>query len=269
MSFLRLSALFCSAAACLTSEAFAQAGDSPGIDREAMRRQTTMAVGVAAVVNDEPYAGIDATVLPVPFFLYNKGDITIAGPNLTWRFAKLSGTQLSAEGRYRFQNLDPDDSDALDGMDDRDGTYELGLRAMHRIGKLRLEAMGFADVANQHDGYELTGRLGYELGDGLRYSLRPQGGVRLQSQNLINHYYGVRADEALASRPFTFLDEDAVVPFVGAQGYMRVSRRIQLQGRANLDFLPDTITNSPIVEDDHRFSLFVGFNYLLKGPGLR
>jgi outer membrane protein len=260
-------------AACLpvilNTEAFAQAGDSPGIDREAMRKQTTLAVGLAAVVNNEPYVGIDPTVLPVPFFLFNRNKLTVAGPNVTYRFARLGETQLSLEGRYRFQNLDPDDSDALEGMAERDGTYEVGARALRRFGKWRLEGMGYGDVAGQHDGFELTGRVGYELGDGMRYSFRPQAGVRYQSQNLLNHYYGVRADEARTERSFTFIDDGAAVPFVGAQGYMRVGRRWQVQGRANLDALPDTITDSPIVDQDTRFSLFVGANYLLKGPGVR
>jgi len=247
---------------------------------ERYKKMTILSVGPALVLNKEPYAGFndgDPRRLVVPFFAYNKNNLTVAGPNISYRFWRPAGVQLSAETRYRFQNYDEDDSPFLEGMDSRDGTLEVGLQAQKRWNRLRVQGRGFVDVAGQHDGYELTARATFEVSDGRALSLRPAIGVSYQSENITTHYFGVRQNEArqgidvgngeLFDR-MAYAPEGAIVPNVGAEFRVRMSRRIQLGGQVRSDFFPDEITDSPIVDSDTRFSAFMGLSYLLSGPGV-
>jgi outer membrane protein len=247
---------------------------------ELYKKMTIFSVGAAVAINDEPYEdfnGGSPNILAVPFYVYNKNNLTLAGPNISYRFWKPAGIQLSAEGKYRFQNYDASDSDYLAGMDGRNGTFELGLRAGKRIGRLRLRVDGMFDVAGQHDGHELQAFANVELGNGRMISFRPMGGVSYLSENFTNYYYGVRAEEAraelltedgLVARPF-YQPDGTLVPFAGAEARIRISRRIQLNGQVKTAFLPEEITDSAIVGANNRTSAFIGLSYSLSGPGVK
>ncbi|GGY39811.1 MipA/OmpV family protein [Parvularcula lutaonensis] len=249
---------------------------------EQYKKMTIFQLGAAVAVNNEPYRnfnGGDPNKLVVPFYVYNKNNLTLAGPNISYRFWRPLDVQISAEGKYRFQNYEEDDSPFLEGMGDRNGTFEVGLKAQKRYNRLRLQAEGFVDAAGQHDGYELTARATLEVGNGRMISFRPLVGVSYQSENLIQYYYGITNAEARVNqavgdgtfmdRPAYFADGGAVTPFAGAQVRVRLSRRLAFQGQVKSAFLPDGITDSAIVEKDNRTSAFFGLSYALSGPGVK
>lgn len=248
---------------------------------ELYKKMTIFQVGAAVAINNEPYVGFNddkPNILAVPFYVYNKNNLTLAGPNISYRFWRPLDVQLSGEVKYRFQNYDEDDSPFLEGMGDRNGTLEVGLKAQKRFDRLRLQAEGFVDAANQHDGYELTARATYEIANGRMLSFRPTVGVSYQSENVIQYYYGVNFAEARTNvavgdgtfmdRPAYFADGGAVTPFAGAQIRLRLSRRLSLQGQLKSAFLASEIEDSPIVEKSARNSAFVGLSYGLSGPGI-
>ncbi|NNU16396.1 MipA/OmpV family protein [Parvularcula sp. ZS-1/3] len=247
---------------------------------ERYKKMTIFQIGLAVAVNDEPYVNFnDGTpnILAVPFYVYNKNNLTLAGPNISYRFWKPGGVQLSAEAKYRFQNYDEDDSPFLEGMGDRNGTFEVGMKAQKRVDRLRLQANGFVDVAGQHDGYELQALATLEVGNGRMISFRPLMGIAYQSENVLQYYYGVTAEEArtgLAVGDGTFMDRPeysagpGFTPFAGAEFRIRLSRRLALSGQLKNNFLGDEIVDSPIVESGNRASAFVGLSYGLSGPGI-
>ena len=237
---------------------------------ERYKDMTIFAVGGSLAVNVEPYRGLDdeVQIIPVPFFIFNKGNVTVAGPNISYRFAKpTKTTTVSFETRYRFQGYDASDSDFLTGMDDRDGTFEVGGRLVHRIGRLRIQLQAMSDVSGTHDGYEAEARATLEVSNGRMISLRPLGGMRFQSSNFVDYYFGVEADEVTPERRF-YDGDRTIVPFVGANMRMRMTRRIQLNVSFTMNLLPDDITNSPIVDQDRRIGAFVGLSYMFAGPGV-
>jgi outer membrane protein len=276
MSMRTLAGLLC--AWCLTSTSLAQTPE----EIEQYKKMTIFQIGVATAINDEPYRGFnggDPNVLVVPFYVFNKNNLTLAGPNISYRFWRPLDVQLSAEGNYRFQNYDEDDSPFLEGMGDRNGTFELGLKAQKRIDRLRLQGIAMTDVAGQHDGYDLELRGTFEIGNGRMISFRPTAAVTYQSQNLTHYYYGVNPGEAafalrvsegsdeLMDRP-AFRGQSAFIPSAGAEVRIRLSRWLALSGQVKTAFLPDEITNSPIVENSARTSAFFGLSYGLSGPGI-
>jgi outer membrane protein len=262
------------AAACTLTSASAQTPE----EIERYKKMTIFQVGVATAINNEPYRGTDANILAIPFYVYNKNNLTLAGPNVSYRFWRPLDVQLSAEGRYRFQNYDEDDSPFLEGMGNRNGTFEVGIKAQKRIDRLRLQAQALTDVAGQHDGHELQLQATFEVGNGRMISFRPTAGVNYLSQNLTHYYYGVNPGEArmaldtgggeLMDR-IAFRGDSAFVPFSGAEVRIRLSRRLALSGQVKASFLPEEVTDSPIVGNSTRTSAFIGLSYGLSGPGIK
>jgi outer membrane protein len=246
---------------------------------EQYKKMTIFQVGIATAINNEPYRGTGSldNVLPVPFYVYNKNNLTLAGPNISYRFWRPLDVQLSGEGRYRFQNYDEDDSPFLEGLGDRNGTFEVGIKAQKRIDRLRLQSRFLIDVAGQHDGYEWQNQATFEIGNGRMISFRPTVGVTYQSQNLNHFYYGVNPGEVrlgLDTGEDSFMDRTAFrgtgtfVPQAGAEVRIRLSRRFSLSGQTKASFLPDDIADSPIVADSARTSAFIALSYGLSGPGI-
>ncbi|MEM9284349.1 MAG: MipA/OmpV family protein [Pseudomonadota bacterium] len=256
--------------AAMAAALFGTAAAQTQEEIERYKDMTIFAVGGSLAINVEPYRGLDEEVqiIPVPFFIFNKGNLTVAGPNISYRFYKpTKTTTVSFESRYRFQGYDASDSDFLAGMDDRDGTFEVGGRLVHRMGRLRIQLQAMSDVSGTHDGFEAEARATLEVSNGRMISLRPLGGVRFQSANFVDYYFGVENDEVTPERRF-YDGDRTLVPFVGANARVRLTRRIQLNGSATMNLLPDDITNSPIVEKDRRIGAFMGISYLFSGPGV-
>ncbi|MCQ8185752.1 MipA/OmpV family protein [Parvularcula maris] len=264
----------------MAASSFALASAQTPEEIEQYKKMTIFQVGLATAINNEPYRGLDdsPTILPVPFYVYNKNNLTLAGPNVSYRFWRPLDVQLSAEGRYRFQNYDEDDSPFLEGLGNRNGTFEVGIKGQKRINRLRLQAQAMTDVAGQHDGHELQAQATFEVGNGRMISFRPTGGVNYLSQNVVHYYYGVNPGEARLNLPTgegdfmdrtAFRGESAFVPFTGAEVRIRLSRRFALSGQVKASFLPEEITDSPIVGSSTRTSAFIGLSYGLSGPGIK
>lgn len=244
-------------------------------------KPTILQVGGAVAINAEPYRGFDSgdtNIFPVPFILYRKGDLTVAGPQVSYALWTPYRTQISGAARYRFQNYDDADSPFLAGMGSRTGTVEIGVQARRAFGKFALSADGFLDIAGNHDGHELTANLAYNWQPTRKLTVSPSVGFAYQSENLIQYYFGVSPDDARLAQPVgngTFRDRNAYVldqgtinPQVGLQVRWQFKPRWTLFTTAQTAFLSDDITDSPIVEADVRSSALFGVSYTLKAPGL-
>lgn len=88
---------------------------------------------------------------------------------------------------------------SLTGMASRDSGIDLGLayRVRQSWGTLRAELV--RDVGSASHGYEARLGYGYEWRSG-PWSLQPDVTVSRRDARLNNYYYGVRANEATASR---------------------------------------------------------------------
>jgi outer membrane protein len=155
---------------------------------------------------------------------------------------------------------DADDSDALEGMANRDWTLEVGLATVVEGGWGSLALSATTDVLGEHDGQEV--RLTYSIPLGsVRFQVQPAAGIAWYSENLADHYFGVRPGEARAGRP-AYAVESATNVFVEVRVLMPLSRRWALVLSGGVEWLDDAITASPIVEDNTRFGMFAGASYM-------
>ena len=230
--------------------------------------------GVGAIT--QPYVGADdVQYIPEPLIIYQRDRFEFIGRTVGWQLFAQDGFDLTAIGEWRFFGHDAgDDSPFLAGMDKRKGTGELGLRAAYDTERFGASLTGKADALSRHGGYEIQARMSYELSTWRPLSVRPNGGIRYQSDSLTDYYFGVDPEEALgvacvsigpdcplAIRPAYEVD-DAITPFVGVTARQSVSPKWAVVGGFDLNFLPDTVTESPIVRDDTQLFAFAGLIYV-------
>lgn len=245
--------------------------------------------GIGVGITTQPYAAADneTRFVPIPLISYQSERFEFVGKTLEAQLYETSGLPLnlafSTVADWRFQSYDADDSPQLTGMDDRDGTLEVGGRVKTDALGVQLSGTVLADALSRHGGYEITGQASFELSSWRPLSVRPNVGVRYQSSNLADYYYGVDPEEAaspivctavvgndcpdsvLFDRP-AYETGDALLPFVGVTARQALSRKVIVVGSVSYEFFPDEIADSPIVEDSGRLFSFVGIAYAFGAP---
>lgn len=251
----------------LSFNAFAQAGGAE--DGPPEGGPPRWSVGVAAVVNDSPYAGEGTRVMPIPLVSYQGERFYFRGITAGWRLAGNDAFELNAIGKFRFDGFEVDDLGraelARNGVDyrlleDRDKGFDLGLgmKWTGAVGELEMELL--ADATGTSEGQEATLQYGYpiELGEGM---LTPNVGVTWQSKDMANYYYGT-LDEEVARGVVDYKPGAVTIPHVGVQYFRPIGEKWSVMAFAKYSRLPDEIADSPFMEPDTdgSASMFIGFS---------
>lgn len=284
---MRIAMIAAIAATLPVATATAQDGVIGTIDRAVDRTVTGIAGegrfigGAGLAITSQPYAEIDNQILaiPLPLVSYQSERFEFIGKTFEAQLFELDRVAFSAVADWRFQGYDAEDSPVLEGMDDRSGTLELGVRAKTSALGVQFVGTALADTLSRHGGYELNAQASVELSKWRPLSVRPSAGVRYQSGSLADYYFGVDPEEARTvscvdspdpacfalDRP-AFETGSAVVPYIGVSARQALSRKLVLVGGIQYDFLPSAITDSPIVDDEFQIFSFIGLAYAFGAP---
>jgi len=219
--------------------------------------------GGGAVITENPYKGVGTESRGIPLFLYKVDRLSLYGPIVDYSLFENDGWRASAIAKVRFEGFDEDDSRYLNGMDDREWTFELGGALSRAFDWGRLMADFSADVLGEHEGYELDLSYGYDFNGAFKLPalmVTPSIGVNYRSSQLNDYYYGVRSSEAIAGRP-RYDAGDSTGLTTGLRLNYRLDDRWSLMGMAFLEWLGDEITDSPIVDEDYVASFLIGIMY--------
>ncbi|MBN1917946.1 MAG: MipA/OmpV family protein [Verrucomicrobia bacterium] len=217
-------------------------------------------LGAGVGVFDSPYEGTDSQLIAFPLVTHIGERFKFLMSTATYAVMSRQPWSVDLLAEIRFGGYDAGDSDALQGMDDRDMTLELGAALRHEAswGIVTLKAQ--TDVLGKHGGQELTLTYGIDLG-GEYVLILPEVGLKWKSRDLVDYYYGVETGEATAARP-AYSPGSTVDPVASLTVQMPVSRHWSLFGLVGLEWLSDEIADSPIVEDDYEITTIVGVSYL-------
>lgn len=181
---------------------------------------------------------------------------------------KLSDTekyQIEIMARSENRGLEDDDLKDFTGLTERDPSLDAGFRAgmKTRYGLLSVEATG--DISGTHNGQEVDLRFGPDFyqkaWDGKReVSVGALAGVKWQSKDVVDYYYGVSGGEATASRA-AYKGDDAIIPYVGIEAKANLSKHFSMHGNVLYKDRPDEITNSPLVNKNNDGELNLGMTY--------
>jgi len=148
------------------------------------------------------------------------------------------------------QGYDSSDSVMLQGMDDRDASFDVGLKLNTRtpIGSFVLE--GGYDVSNKHDGFEGSLMYTNEIPFGSsRLRFYPEAGVYYWSRQVSDYYFGVNLGEVQVGRSVYELDSTTNY-FLGYRMEYPLSKRWGVTHSLRSTWYDSAIKDSPIVEDD-------------------
>ena len=176
---------------------------------------------------------------------------------------------LKFELRPRFgffnQGYEADDSIQLSGMNDRDSSFNLGLKLRSRTPVGTFIVSGGYDVTGKSDGFE--GSLMYTTLLPLTSSklrLYPEIGVKYWSSKTSDYYFGVNSDETADSTGSTVRDTYDITDsttnyFIGYSAAYPLTKRWGLTHSLQKTWYDDQILNSPVVDDDKASDLSVTF----------
>lgn len=216
-------------------------------------------IGVGIAHNRPAQKGAEPELTGGPFPFFEGERLSLGFGSVSYVIADTGGILLSLEGQARFDGYDPAKSDALTGMRKRNPAMDAGfsLSSGGAWGHAELKILG--DITGTHKGYEVsaTYQLPYRSD---RWTLVRSIGLSWRSENLVDYYYGVRANEAQAGRP-SYTGRAGLNATVGLAVDYMLTDRWHAVGGADLTYLGDNIKDSPIIDKNHEASVFTALVY--------
>lgn len=240
-------------------------GEATAIDIEIYRvlgKRGLIGVGAGVITRSSPYVGSDTTVLqPIPAITYNGERLQWLGPNVRYGFLGSGPWRLAASASYRIGAYEEDDSPILAGMGDRESTLMAGLALRLELpGGIRMLLDYEYDVLDRIGGGAAKARVskGFQAG-WLR--IRPQLQVNWLSEDLANHDFGVPQGAATSERPA--YDVGSSVSYeAGFTSFIELTEDWRVVLNLSAEFLPDEVTDSPIVAEDSVIKGFAAITYV-------
>lgn len=227
----------------------------------------TLLVGGAFISQDKPYAGIRSSdkKLYAPVVRWNWNNIFIEGLYGNeaiggYTFFKRRSIEISGLGRLNTMGYDAGDSLDLIFMEDREWAFEAGIEAAWKPGKWGVRAQAFADVTSEHEGQELRTELTWASAN-LGWSAEYAVGVIWQTDDMVDHYFGVRPNEAIPGfRPAYSPGSEFSALGKGTLTY-DLLWPITLVLHGEWRWFGDDIDDSPIVSSRGQWTLGGGITY--------
>ncbi len=143
---------------------------------------------------------------------------------------------------------------------DRDLSIESGIEIIYTLPHGELHSQLLTDISSTHNGQELwfSYSLPYRWEN---IKLVPSLGFSWKSQQLVDYYYGIRADETTEARSRYEADSSTTNLFFKLSLAYRLSSHWQLVSVLEYQTLGDEIKASPIVDDNHLSTYFIGLLY--------
>jgi outer membrane protein len=215
--------------------------------------------GALAIERDAPYRGLDEGLIVAPLVRFEGERFYLRGLRGGVVLHESGGFAFGPFLQFRGDGYDSADSDFLAGMDDRRFSLDGGFAASWRGDDFgQIEFSVATDVLDRSGGHEAE--LSYTaLFDVGGWTFVPAVAAKWQSEDLVDYYWGVRADEALPGRP-AYRADAALLPELS----LLVTRRFgawTLYARVAHTWLPDEIADSPIVDGNGRTGVILGLGW--------
>ena len=219
-------------------------------------------IGIGAIVRSSPYRGSDGgTLMPIPAITYTGNRLQIFGPRAQFGLIQNDGFRVAAVAEYRSAAYKESDSPVLRGMGDRDATLMAGA-----LFQADLPAGMDMSLTIKHDALDQIG--GSEASLFLDRSfligtvrLTPKAGVNWTDARLSNHDFGVPVSKAIPGRA-AYDTGDTLSIETGINLLAELTENWWIAASLNVEFLSDSVQNSPIIETDMLLKGFLAIQYV-------
>ncbi|MBT0571393.1 MipA/OmpV family protein [Curvibacter sp. CHRR-16] len=182
-----------------------------------------------------------------PFIHYRSKTLDVTTTNASYHFLHDGDWRWSVHvGWINVEAHDNATATVLDGTSKREPGWWAGPSVRYKNDWGQVTATIETDAAHNGNGYQV--RMGYAKPFRIGYlQLTPSVHVRWLSNDYVNYYYGVRADEASASRP-VYTPGAATASWVGLNAIMPVSRNDGFMVDYQMHQLGQSMADSPLVD---------------------
>jgi len=217
-----------------------------------------LGLGVATITR--PYVGVDAETIPTPIIFWKYENFIVEGTKVGYIIAQGDhGGSLDVFIAPRFMGYESDDDPFLNGMRDRDYSLDAGFQVKVNCPYVDDAYFGLSlstDILSKHDGQEISLFAAKKFRHKY-YMIKPKFGLRWQSSNMIDYYYGVEGLEARTGR--TAYGADATVNcFFSVDFGVGLSESLRLIGQCGIEALGNEIQDSPLVDENYILSFVLG-----------
>lgn len=216
-------------------------------------------LGIGVAAQSPPQQGIDTQVVVLPFPSYEGEHLSLGFGTIGYALTSSERFRFAVEGQLRFDGYDPDESQALAGLEERDATLDAGFSftAMNDWGIASFKVM--ADALGVHKGYEISASYQYPM-QFKHWTLIPSIGLNFPSAELVEYYYGVRPTEVIDGRP-AYSGKSVVNVTVGLSVMYALASNWEIVGGAEYTRLGEGITDSPIIAEDSEVIAYTALVY--------
>lgn len=229
--------------------------------REVVDEELRFGVGATTSINQRPFIGVGSQQESLPYFSFRFGRIAMEGLDLTVDLITPERQTLALIVTPRFYEMKSSFADGgeLMGIEETSDTWFAGLNYRVQIGDYHLITSALKDVGGESAGTEIMVALNrpYRFG---HFALVPSAGLVWQDKKLVEHFFGVDADEVAIGRP-AYGDHSSLNYQISATALWQVHRQWQVLAALKAEQLGGGIADSPIIEDDQVNSALLGVVY--------
>ena len=226
------------------------------MDADAMSKSP--GIGYTVSTAQRPFVGVDDQKTSLPYFSYRYKDFYIESLDVGYNIIRQKGFSLDLVGTPRFYERKASfaDNTELDGISTTTETYLAGLSSQFHLdyGVITLQLLYDAIESNGIEAVAVASKT-FEITKAFKFT--PSIGLSFQNAKLVDHFYGVEANEALAGRP-AYDGESSLNYNVTFNASWEVHEHVELLGQFKYEWLGDGITDSSIVDEDSLYFLTAG-----------
>jgi len=217
-------------------------------------------------IYDGHNGGDDVKIEGIISFQYRGDKLNIDEKSASYKFFDNGKYQIEVIGNSEERGYQASDSTKLTGMAERKNSWDLGGRVAAKTGLGVVSLAATGDVSGKHKGQEVDLKFSQDLfrkgprGNPRGVSVDLQAGVKWQSDEVVDYYYGVKNSESTAARA-TYAGKDAVTPYIGLTARTNIANHVTFDVGAIYKHYPDEITESPIADKDHDVEITAGLTY--------
>jgi MipA family protein len=216
-------------------------------------------IGLLAGAGQSPFDKDKTEAGLIPDFLIEGDRFSFGTSGLTYDVIQGGDFTLSARLAPRWFAADPSDVAGLEQLK-RDIAIEAGLSARFAFGNFEAELEALKDVSDTHSGMAVNASVstGFSVSD--RLTIGAKAGATWMDSDLATYSYGVLPAEASGSLA-AYRVGTSVIPSIGINASYALADHVSLTGGVEVSFLPDSVTDSPIVKRDTLTSVVIGMRY--------
>ena len=216
-------------------------------------------IGVLAGAGQSPFEKDHTDSAVFPDFSIEGDRFSLGYSGLTFDVVERGGLTIAARLAPRLFAADPSDVTGLERLE-RDIAIEAGLSARFAFGTSEAEFEVLHDISDTHGGTAVNASLstGYSVSD--RFQIGASAAATWMDADLATYSYGVFASEADGSLA-AYRVGASVIPSVGLHASYAITDHVSVLGGLETTFLPEQVTDSPIVKRDTLTSISVGMRY--------